>query len=149
MASIEQEINSKIVDDKQKFVVNLVYTSGLIKNMFTDFIKPYDISSQQFNILRILRGDGDWLSMNIVKERMIEKSPNATRLADKLISKKLIERQRSDADRRVVFVKITKLGLELLTKIDTKDNVKFEELISKISPEEAKLVSDILDKMRG
>ncbi len=149
MASIEKEINSKIIDDKQRFVVNLVYTSGLIKSMFNDFISPYEISPQQFNILRILRGDGDWLSMNIVKERMIEKSPNATRLADKLIQKKLIERQRSDADRRVVFVKITKLGLELLAKIDTKDNIKFEELISKISPEEAKLVSDILDKMRG
>lgn len=117
--------------------------------MFSDFIKPFDLSSPQFNILRILRGEGDWIPMNVVKERMIEKSPNATRLADKLISKNLIERQRSDTDRRVVFVKITAIGLELLATIDKKDNTQFESLMDRITPEEAKQFSAILDKMRG
>lgn len=149
MASIEQEINSTIKDDKQRFIVNLMYTSGWLRNMFNDFIKPYDLSSPQFNILRILRGSGDWLAMNVVKERMIEKSPNATRLADKLINKKLIERQRCDADRRVVFVKITDAGLALLATIDKIDNTQFETCMDNITPEEAKKFSDILDKMRG
>jgi len=149
MASIEKEVNSSLKDDKQRFVVNLMYTSGWIRNMFSEFIKPFDLSSPQFNILRILRGEGDWLAMNVVKERMIEKSPNATRLADKLISKNLIERQRSDSDRRVVFVKITANGLELLATIDKKDNTQFESLIDRITPEEAKQFSAILDKMRG
>lgn len=149
MASIDKEINSKFKDDKHRFVANLVYTSGWIKNLFSDSLKPFGISPQQYNILRILRGANDWLSMNVVKERMIEKSPNATRLADKLIDKKLIERQRCESDRRVVFVKITDKGLRLLETIDEQKNDGYDNFIKGITPEEAIQFSKILDKMRG
>ena len=149
MSSIDKELNTKFLDDKHKFITNLVYTSTWIKNLFSDLIKQFGISSQQFNILRILRGANDWLAMSIVKERMVEKSPNATRLADKLVDKQLIERERSESDRRVVFVKITSKGLELLAKVDQIENKKFEDCISRITPEEAKQFSAILDKMRG
>ena len=116
MTSIDQVLKSKFTDDKHRFAVNLVYTASWFKNLYTDFLKSYDLSSPQFNILRILRGNGDWLPMTTVKERMVENSPNATRLADKLVDKKLIERERSASDRRVVFVKITATGLALLKK---------------------------------
>lgn len=148
MASIEEILKTNFKDDKQKFVANMVHTTSWIKNTFNELIKPFGISSQQFNILRILRGAGDWLSMNIVKERMVEKSPNATRLADKLLDKDLIERERCSSDRRVVFVKITDKGLALLAEVDKLENKDFMAFISKITPEEAKQFSDILDKMR-
>jgi len=149
MTSLDKEMNTKFKDDKHRFVSNLVYTSGWLKNKLNNTLKPFKISSQQFNILRILRGDGDWLAMNMVKERMIEKSPNATRLADKLIVKKLIERERSESDRRVVFVKITATGLELLKKIDEQVNDVFDNFSEGITTKEAKKFSAILDRMRG
>jgi len=149
MTSIDEEINSKFPNDKVRMMVNLMFTTNCIKNQFTDFLKPYDISSQQFNILRILRGNEDWLAMNIVKERMIEKAPNATRLADKMIAKGLIERQRCDTDRRVVFVNITKEGLKLLKKIDEVNDDDRINYIENVTEEEAKIVSDLLDKLRG
>ena len=98
------EVKTKFANERHRFVTNLVYTSGWIKNLFTEDLKPFNISSQQFNILRILRGADDWIAMSHVKKLMIEKAPNATRLADKLLNKSLIERKRSNADRRVVYV---------------------------------------------
>ena len=149
MKPIDEEIKSKFANNKVRMMVNLMYTTNCIKNHFTDFLKPYEISSQQFNILRILRGDGDWLAMSIVKDRMIEKSPNATRLADKMIAKDLIERKRCDNDRRVVYVKITKEGLKLLKEIDEVNNEDRINYIENVTEEEAKIVSDLLDKLRG
>jgi len=148
MASIDKEIKTNFKNDKHRFVTNLMFTSTYIKNMMSKTLKPFDLSSEQFNILRILRGAGDWTAMNVVKDRMVEKSPNATRLADKLINKELIERERCDSDRRVVFVKISTKGLELLTEIDQLSNEEFESFLDGITNKEAIAFSAILDKMR-
>jgi MarR family transcriptional regulator, 2-MHQ and catechol-resistance regulon repressor len=112
------------------------------------FMSQFDISMAQFNILRILRGAKDFLNVNTIKERMIEKSPNTTRLMDKLIEKDLIERKRCEEDRRIVYVKISEKGLDLLSKIDInfKDNFEFAE---KMTEEEAEILSKLLDKLRG
>jgi MarR family 2-MHQ and catechol resistance regulon transcriptional repressor len=83
--------------------------------------------------------------VQIVKDRMVERAPNATRLMDKLFDKKLIERKRCEHDRRVVYVKITKLGLELLMKIDKNKTASFLE---NLSEEEAIILSDLLDRIR-
>jgi len=84
MASIDDDIlKSNFANDQHRFGANLVYTADWFKNLFTDFLKEYGLSSPQFNILRILKGHGDWLAMTTVKERMVEASPNLTRLADK------------------------------------------------------------------
>lgn len=148
MASIEEELDSKFPNDIQRFVVNLVYTGTWIKNTVNDFLKPYGISEQQFNILRILRGAKDWLPMSEVKKRMVDKSPNATRLVDKMLTKNIIERRRSSEDRRVVYVKITKEGLGLLAEIDKADGQKGFDFLTKVTAEEARIASDIIDKMR-
>ena len=104
---------------------------------------------QQFNILRILRGADDWVTMNSIKDLMIDKAPNTTRLSDKLMDKELVERKRSSEDRRVVYLKITQKGLELLKKIDEDDRGEHKDFIDRISEKDAKHFSDILDKMRG
>ncbi|MBL4703619.1 MAG: MarR family transcriptional regulator [Flavobacteriales bacterium] len=149
MASIDEEIKSKFKDDRQRLVVNLAYTAGWLRNRHIEFLKPFDVSPQQFNILRILRGAKDWVAMSIVKDRMVEKAPNATRLADKLMDKSLIERRRCDEDRRVVYVHIAEKGLALLKEIDEKHEEAHFAVAASISLEDAKFMSNLLDELRG
>ena len=149
MGSIDSEIKSTFVNDQHRFVTNLVFTANWVQNIFTNELKPFDISSQQFNILRILRGAGDWVVMSELKDGLLEKAPNATRLANKLLTKGLIERRRSEEDRRVVYVKVSKAGLELMEKIDQNESPVQRALQNHITAEEARMVSDILDKFRG
>lgn len=148
MASIAEEIQSRFKNEHQKFIVNLLYTANWFKNAHIDFLKPFGISPQQFNILRILRGASDWVTMSLVKERMIEKAPNATRLADKLLEKGLIERKRCDSDRRVVYVQISSKGLELLEQIDAAQEHPFSEELKSIPESEMLQGNNLLDKMR-
>ena len=149
MAKIDDVVKTRFMNDKHRFVTNLMFTAGWVRNLSTEYLKPYGISSQQYNILRILKGAGDWMAMNDVKNVMIEKAPNATRLADKLIDKQLIERRRSETDRRVVYVKILPKGLDLITTADKEENEIMKAMNERITDEEAKLVSSILDRFRG
>lgn len=149
MANIDSEIKSKFTSDKHRFVTNLVFTANWIQNAFNEDLKPYKISSQQYSILRILKGVGDWARMSEVKDGLLEKSPNTTRLADKLIQKQLIERKASETDRRVVYVRISKKGLELFEEINKQESIIQKALDQNISTKEAKLISSVLDKLRG
>ena len=149
MGKIDAEVKTKFSNERHRFITNVVYTSGWVTNLSTEALKPFGISNQQFNILRILRGASDWVAMTDVKGLMIEKSPNATRLADKMLHKNLIERKRSTTDRRVVYIRITKVGLDLLVAIDNTDNKIMAALKNNITEKEAKQVSSILDKLRG
>jgi len=125
MGDISKDINSKFENSKLKALINIKYTSNWLNSKENDFFKPYGISPQQYNILRILRGAKDKIKVQVVKDRMVERAPNATRLMDKLCDKNLIERDRCEHDRRVVYVKITKEGLVLLSTIDIQENFKF------------------------
>lgn len=149
MGKIDAEIKSTFVNDQHRFVTNLVFTANWVQHTFTEKIKPYGISRQQYNILRILKAAGDWLPMTEVKDGLLDKAPNATRLVNKLLQKDLIERNRSEADRRVVYVKITQAGVNLFEEINQQGNTIQEALEKNITAQEAKLVSDILDKFRG
>ena len=145
MGDLSKDINSKFISNKIKAFINIKYTSNWLNSKENAFFKPYGISVQQYNILRILRGAKGQIKVQIVKDRMIERAPNATRLMDKLCDKKFIERVRCKHDRRVVYVKITKTGLDLLTTIDNKNNLTFLE---NITEEEALVLSNLLDKIR-
>ncbi len=148
MARIDDEMKTRFQNDKHRMLSNIVFTGNWIKNQFSEFIKPFGISPQQFNILRILRGANDWLNMNEVRNRMVEKSPNATRLCDKLVDKKLLERFRGEEDRRAVYLRITKQGLSLLKRIDDHDDGSHKSFADNVTNEEAIIVSRILDKLR-
>jgi len=145
MGDLGKEINSKFPNEKVKALLNIKYTAGWLDQIGNELLKPYNISEQQYNILRILRGAAKEISVTEVRERMIQKSPNATRLMDKLCDKKLIERIRCENDRRVVFVKITKKGLELIKKINMSD---FDLYLDRLTESEAKTLNDLLDKIR-
>lgn len=145
MGDIAKDINSKFASNKVKALLNIIYTANWISSIQNEFFKPYGISPQQFNILRILRGAGEPLKVQTIKERMIERAPNATRLMDKLCDKRYINRLPCPEDRRVVHIAITKQGLQLLTDIDAsfKNN-----LLDNLTEEEAGKLSDLLDKIR-
>lgn len=145
MGDIAKDINSKFPNERVKALINIKYTAHWLDNIGNEFLKPHQISVQQYNILRILRGSGDAITVNAVKERMIQKSPNATRLMDKLCDKDLIERVRCENDRRVVYVKISKNGMALLKKIKTDD---LNRQMNSITEEEAKTLNTLLDKIR-
>jgi DNA-binding MarR family transcriptional regulator len=145
MGDISKDINSKFISNKVKALINIKYTANWLNSKENEFFKPYLISPQQYNILRILRGAKDRIKVQIVKDRMIERAPNATRLMDKLCDKKLIKRARCEQDRRVVYVKIKDEGLDLLTNIDNSNNLSFLE---NITEKEAIVLSNLLDKMR-
>lgn len=147
---IGEIINSTFKTPFQKAIINLRFTSNYVGNIQNGFMSKYDLSMAQFNILRILRGAKTAISVNTVKDRMIEKSPNTTRLMDKLIDKQLINRMRCDKDRRVLYVEISNDGLDLLSKIDHEiDNESPLDFSGNLSPEEAEQLSNLLDKLRG
>ena len=145
MGDISKDINSKFANNRIKALLNILYTANWISGFQNEFFKSYGISPQQYNILRILKGAGEPVNLKIIKYRMIERSPNATRLMDKLCAKGLIERIPSDTDRRVVKIAITKKGKALLEAIPDNFN---HELLKNINEEEAEQLSNLLDKMR-
>ena len=145
MGDLGKEINSKFPNEKVKAMLNIKFTAGWLDQIGNRLLKPHNISEQQYNILRILRGASKEIMVAEVKERMIQKSPNTTRLMDKLSEKKLIERSRCENDRRVVFVKISKKGLDLIEKINL---TEFDTYLNRLTEGEAKMLNELLDKIR-
>lgn len=145
MGDFAKDINSTFPNERVKAMLNIKYTANWLDNIGNEILKEFNISVQQYNILRILRGAGKEITVNTVKARMIQKSPNSTRLMDKLCQKNLIERRRCEHDRRLVYVAISSKGLKLLEAIKI-DELQLE--MDAITEEEAKTLNEILDKIR-
>lgn len=147
---IDDVIKSTFQSSNHRAIVNLRYTSNFFAAKQNKFMSQFDLSLAQFNILRILRGAKKSITVNTVKDRMVEKSPNTTRLMDKLVEKGLIDRMRCDNDRRVVYVEIAQSGLDILKEIDVKIAEPNKDFVSgNLSEEDAELLSELLDKFRG
>ena len=149
MPKIEEELKSRFESEQQKAMLNVMFTANWFKSQQVGLFKPYGISPQQYNILRILRGAKERVNMHCVKERMIDRAPNATRLTDKLIAKGLVERERCEDDRRVVYVRISEKGLELLTTIDKKNRTIMQGTEERLAPKDAAVLNQLLDAWRG
>jgi DNA-binding MarR family transcriptional regulator len=135
--------------EHQKAMLNILVTSNCIDADFAKILKPFEISSQQYNVLRILKGQGDKaISVSNIMSRMIDKMSNVSRLLEKLRKKELVERVVCASDRRQVDVRITQEGLELLVKIE-KVMVSFDDGLSKITTKEAERLNKILEKIRS
>jgi len=145
MGDFAKEVNSSFKSEHHKAFLNIKYTSSYLSNIADAVFIKSNISSQQYNVLRILRGAKKAIKVSIVKERMIEKSPNTTRLMDKLVSKDLINRTRCEEDRRAVYVEITQNGLDLIDSINVNDD-RLD--LNNITTEEAFELNRILDKLR-
>lgn len=145
MGNLEKDINSTFDNNRVKAMLNILYTANWIASAQNDFFKPFGISPQQYNILRILNGADQALKVQTIKDRMVERSPNVTRLMDKLTAKNYIERLPSEKDRRVVKIMITKKGKALLESIPNNLN---HNILKNINDSEAKQLTDLLDKIR-
>ena len=147
---LEKEIKQeKFADEHQKMVVNIIYTANWINYSHSKFMKAYGITPQQYNILRILKGQlPKAASVNLLIERMLDKMSNASRLVDKLKEKGLVERKPCDTDRRQVDVLITPAGINLLEEMKSGFD-KFNKDFKSISIEEATELNRIMDKLRG
>ena len=147
---LEKEIHSnKFEDNYHKAVVNIVYTYNWLNNVMREHFEKHHVTQQQFNILRILRGQyPNPATVNMLKERMIDKMCDASRITDRLVQKNLVTRCTNSKDRRSVDIRISDTGLQLLSVLD--EDYKTKDFISaNITEEEAETLSNLLDKMRG
>jgi DNA-binding MarR family transcriptional regulator len=147
---IDDEIQSSKFDDNyQKAVINIFYTEGWLNNSLRCHFEKYNLTNQQFNILRILRGQYPKpATVNLLKERMIDKMSDASRIVDRLVQKELLTRCTNNKDRRAVDIRISDKGLEVLAKMDAEFKTK-DFLKDNLTNEEAGQLSDLLDKLRG
>jgi DNA-binding MarR family transcriptional regulator len=146
---LEDDIGQKkFRNEAHKLGVNLIYTFNWVNTFHTDFLKPHKITSQQFNVLRILRGQHpNPASVKLIRERMLDKMSDASRIVEKLRVKGFVDRKISNDDRRVCDVIITEKGMSLLDKIDL-DNNALDQLFSSLSQSEQKQLNLLLDKLR-
>ena len=148
---IEQEINQKkFKSDYQKAHINVLFTASWFSQQSMQLLKSFNISWQQFNILRILRGmHPKPATVKVLTERMIDKMSNASRLVEKLKQKGLVDRKECHEDRRRVNIQITPSGLDLLQKASVLMEENLEKQMSDITMEEARELNRILDKLRN
>lgn len=147
---IEEVIKSSVaLDDSKKIILNILYTQSVINDRFNELLKPYDVSGEQYNVLRILRGQkGKPANMSLIQERMIAKNSNTTRLIDKLLIKELVTRKVCPENRRKIEVLITPKGLDLLTKLDPEVIQNEEQLSLNLTEDEQTQLIQLLEKYR-
>jgi DNA-binding MarR family transcriptional regulator len=148
---IEEEIKSTIpLDESKKVILNVLYTQNVITDKLNEILKPYELSGEQYNVLRILRGQkGNPANMCVIQERMLAKTSNTTRLVDKLLMKNLVTRNVCPENRRKIEVTITQKGLDFLTELDPKIK-EHEQFFSKnLNSEELELLNQLLEKYRN
>lgn len=147
--SLETDIQqTKFRNEYQKAAINLIFTYNWMSEQNKKFFEREDITPQQFNILRILRGAGKPLSTLQIRQRMLDKMSDTSRIVDRLIKKGLVKKVVCKSDRRLVDVSITDKGGELLAKLDLA-NDEMDEVLSKITIEEASTLNVLLDKIRS
>ena len=145
---IEQDIQqTKFRNDYQKGLVNLIYTHGFVTEKLKSIFSRSDITSQQYNILRILRGAGKPLSTLELRKRMLVKMSDTSRLVDRLILKDFVKKITCTKDKRLVDISITAAGLKLLTHLE-KYNEEMDELLQPLTQEEVLMLNTLLDKIR-
>lgn len=134
---------------EKQVLMNLIYTARLMGEMVQDTMKAYDLSQEQFNVLRILRGQkGNTVNMCVIQERMIAKTSNTTRLVDKLLLKGLVSREVCPGNRRKMEIGITEKGLELLKNLDPVVEEAENRFARNLSAEELETLNRLLEKYR-
>ena len=135
---------------EKKTLLNVMYTQNVISEKFNELLKPFDLSPEQFNVLRILRGQkGKPANMSMIQERMIAKTSNTTRLVDKLLLKELVLREVCPNNRRKMEITITEKGLELLLQLDPLVEAHERAFSKNLSVEELELLNELLEKFRN
>lgn len=143
---IKQE---KFASEKFKATLNIIFTGNWIIQQQNEILKPFGITVQQYNVLRILRGQqGKPITILGITERMLDRMSNASRLVDKLLEKKLVERRECSNDRRAVDILILQKGLDLLKEIEIIQQ-QWESKLSPMNEEKFTILNELLDEFRG
>lgn len=150
MASIESEVKQeKFQSEFQRAAVNILFTGSWLYNSNATFLKEFDVTPEQFNVLRILRGSYPKpMMLADITCRMIDKNSNATRLVEKLRLKGFVKREICKSNRRQVDISITEKGLNLLVKIDRASDA-WQKAMNNLTKVEAQELNRLLDKLRG
>jgi DNA-binding MarR family transcriptional regulator len=146
--SLEKDINqTKFNNEHQKVMVNIIYTANWMNEQLKAFFDKADITQQQFNILRILRGAGEPISTMQIRQRMLDKMSDTSRIVDRLLVKGLVKKRTCPTDKRLVDVSITLKGKKVLEKIDV-SQTKMDTICKGLTDADAKIMNNLLDKMR-
>ncbi|NBT07501.1 MAG: MarR family transcriptional regulator [Chitinophagia bacterium] len=145
---IEKDIQqTNFRNEFQKMGINIIYTANWLNEKIGQILSTEDITQQQYNILRILRGSDVPLSTLKIRERMLDKMSDTSRIVDRLIVKGLVEKTACIKDKRLVDITVTKKGLQLLEKLDAL-NEHIDSILKGVSEKEANTINQILDKLR-
>ncbi len=148
---IEELIKSNTeIPLEKKTILNLIYTQHVVYDRFSELLKKFELSSEQYNVLRIVRGQkGKPANMCVIQERMIAKTSNTTRLVDKLVAKEMVLRNICPANKRKMEVTITQKGLDILTLLDPIVETFESNLGKKLTLEELTILNTLLEKYRN
>lgn len=142
---IEEEIQHHFVNPQQRVVTNIIFTSNWLLNKLSGSLRLTGLSLQQFNVLSILHGQKDHTAtVNLIKDRLIDRMPNVSRLLNKLSDKGLVEKHRNHNDQRVVYVKLTEKGLELKKRA----RIIIDNETVNLSDQQADILNDLLERIR-
>ncbi|EMR01095.1 MarR family winged helix-turn-helix transcriptional regulator [Cesiribacter andamanensis] len=146
---IEDEIHQKhFRNEHQKAAVNLIYTHSWLTTRIKQFLSRFDITMQQFNVLRILRGQHPGsISTSVIRDRMLDHNSDASRIVDRLHRQGLVDKEPCPSDRRLVDVRISDKGMKLLTSID-QQHEQIDNFLGKLSEQDAQELNRLLDKIR-
>jgi DNA-binding MarR family transcriptional regulator len=146
---IEKDIHQlKFRNEFHRASVNLIYTYGWLMEKIKNIVSSGDITPQQYNILRILRGSHPKpLSTLQIRERMLDKMSDTSRIVDRLVAKKLVSKTTSEVDKRLVDITISEAGLSLLHRLDEK-NTEMDSILKNLTEHESAQLSKLLDKIR-
>ena|SRR5664279_5288311 len=146
--TLEQDINQQIFrSEYQKAAINLIYTFNWANEKLSRQFEPFDITQQQFNILRILRGAGQPLSTLQIRQRMLDKMSDTSRIVDRLVKKGMVKKSVCREDRRLVDILLTDKGKKLLQVMDGL-NEEMDAIYKFLSVDEARQLNTLLDKIR-
>jgi len=146
---IEDIIKSENMTLSKRAIMNVMYAHSVVAENISDVMKGYDLSPEQFNVLRILRGQkGKPANMGIIQDRMIAKTSNTTRLVDKLLLKELVNRKVCPGNRRQMEITITEKGLELLKELDPKVDEHEAKFANNLTIHEQEQLINLLEKYR-
>jgi DNA-binding MarR family transcriptional regulator len=147
--SLEKDIQqSKFISEHQKVMINIIYSANWINERLKILFDKEDITQQQFNILRILRGAGEPISTLQIRQRMLDKMSDTSRIVDRLLLKGLVKKSACPTDKRLVDVSITNKGKKTLEKFDA-IHAEMQGICNNLSEADAKEMNKLLDKMRG
>ena len=146
---IDKEIKqTKFRNNQNKAMVNIMFTHAWMVDHVKSFVKSENITPQQYNILRILRGAGEPLSTLQLRERMLDKMSDTSRIVERMVSKGLVQKAVSEKDKRMVDVIITPQGAGLLDKLDNR-NEELDSVVNHLSDDELETLNHLLDKLRN